>query len=35
LLIIYREAKAGVSLMDLERMAEDFMQKHQVKGAFK
>ena len=35
LLKIYYAAKAGVSLLELENIAEDYIIQHKVKGAFK
>ncbi len=35
LLILRDAAKAGVSLLDLEKIAADFLKKHNLKGSFK
>lgn len=35
LLILMKAAKAGVSLLDLEQIAVDFLKKNNLKGSFK
>lgn len=35
LLILEKAAKAGVTLMELEQIAADYLKKHDLKGSFK